>query len=172
MNSAAVTGPAPGPAAESRPPASPRVGMLPPFDLLGRGPESARAFLAQVAGAGIDHICCGDHVSFFVGAGFDGLIQAPALALLHPTPVKKLTWSPQQTWSMPASAACARNAPAAAGPRPSRSNGGRMPTRGDAGGRFSAAAGPVAGPVTAVLFMPGSLLGWVCRAGTVATGRG
>src|SRR5256885_379656 len=34
-----------------RPPASPRVGMLPPFDLLGRGPEAAAAFLAQAAGA-------------------------------------------------------------------------------------------------------------------------
>ena len=85
MNSTAVTGPAPGPAAENRPPASPRVGMLPPFDLLGRGPESARAFLAQAAEAGIDHICCGDHVSFFTGVGFDGLIQATALAMLHPT---------------------------------------------------------------------------------------
>ena len=41
MNSATVTGPATGPVAENRPPASPRVGMLPPFDLLGRGPEAA-----------------------------------------------------------------------------------------------------------------------------------
>ena len=85
MNSTAVTGPAPGPAAENRPPASPRVGMLPPFDLLGRGPGPAGAFLAQAAEAGIDHVCCGDHVSFFTGVGFDGLIQATALAMLHPT---------------------------------------------------------------------------------------
>jgi len=85
MNSTAVTGPAPGPAAENRTQASPRVGILPPFDLLGQGPEAAGAFLAQAAEAGIDHVCCGDHVSFFTGMGFDGLIQATALAMLHPT---------------------------------------------------------------------------------------
>jgi alkanesulfonate monooxygenase SsuD/methylene tetrahydromethanopterin reductase-like flavin-dependent oxidoreductase (luciferase family) len=86
MKSTAVTGPAMGPAvAENRPPASPRVGILPPFDLLGRGPEAAAAFLAQAAAADIDHVCCGDHVSFFTGMGFDGLVQATALAMLHPT---------------------------------------------------------------------------------------
>jgi hypothetical protein len=64
MSSTAVTSPATGPAAAgNRVPASPRVGMFPPIGLLERGPETARAFLAQVAGAGIDHICCGDHVS-------------------------------------------------------------------------------------------------------------
>jgi alkanesulfonate monooxygenase SsuD/methylene tetrahydromethanopterin reductase-like flavin-dependent oxidoreductase (luciferase family) len=60
-----------------------RVGMLPPFGVLEQGPEAARAFLAQVAAEGIDHICCGDHVSF-AGAGFDGLVQATALTMLHP----------------------------------------------------------------------------------------
>jgi alkanesulfonate monooxygenase SsuD/methylene tetrahydromethanopterin reductase-like flavin-dependent oxidoreductase (luciferase family) len=58
--------------------------MFPPADLLGRGPQAAREFLAQMADAGIDHVCCGDHVSFF-GLGFDGLVQATALAMLHPT---------------------------------------------------------------------------------------
>ena len=29
-----------------------------------------------IAGAGLDHVVCGDHVSFIVGAGFDGLIGA------------------------------------------------------------------------------------------------
>jgi hypothetical protein len=43
----------------------------------GTGPEAARAFLAQAGDAGIDHVCCGDHLSF-AGAGFD------ALAMLHP----------------------------------------------------------------------------------------
>lgn len=62
-----------------------RVGMFPPNGLLELGPETARAFLAQAAQAGIDHVCCGDHVSFFVGIGFDGLVQAAALAMLHPT---------------------------------------------------------------------------------------
>src|SRR3984885_11093851 len=62
-----------------------RVGMFPPLDLLERGPEQAQAYLARVSGAGLDHVCCGDHVSFVAGAGFDGLVQATALAMLHPT---------------------------------------------------------------------------------------
>ena len=61
-----------------------RVGLFPPFDLLERGEKTARTFLAQASEAGIDHVRCGDHVSF-AGAGFDGLVQATALTLLHPT---------------------------------------------------------------------------------------
>ena len=61
-----------------------RIGMFAPFGLLEQGAEAARAFLAQVAEEGIDHVCCGDHVSF-AGAGFDGLVQATALTMLHPT---------------------------------------------------------------------------------------
>ena len=64
--------------------ASARVGMFAPSGLLEQGPETARAFLAQACKAGIDHVCCGDHVSF-AGLGFDGLVQATALAMLHPT---------------------------------------------------------------------------------------
>ncbi len=60
-----------------------RIGMFPPFGLLEQGAETAAAFLAQAAKAGIDHVCCGDHVSF-AGTGFDGLVQATALAMLHP----------------------------------------------------------------------------------------
>ena len=58
--------------------------MFPPLDLLERDQESTRAFLADATLAGIDHVCCGDHVSF-AGIGFDGLVQATALAMLHPT---------------------------------------------------------------------------------------
>jgi len=58
---------------------------LVPSGLLDQGPETAGAFLARAEQAGIDHICCGDHVSFFGGLGFDGLVQATALAMLHPT---------------------------------------------------------------------------------------
>jgi alkanesulfonate monooxygenase SsuD/methylene tetrahydromethanopterin reductase-like flavin-dependent oxidoreductase (luciferase family) len=72
--------PEPGGAADA-----PRVGIFPPFDLLEQGPEIASAFLARAGEAGIDHVCCGDHVSFFAGTGFDGLLQATALAMLHPT---------------------------------------------------------------------------------------
>jgi alkanesulfonate monooxygenase SsuD/methylene tetrahydromethanopterin reductase-like flavin-dependent oxidoreductase (luciferase family) len=86
MSSRAVTSLATGlVGAGNRAPASPRVGMFPPLGLFEQGPEITRAFLAQVSEAGIDHICCGDHVSFFTGAGFDGLVQATALAVLHPT---------------------------------------------------------------------------------------
>ena len=62
-----------------------RVGMFLPLGLLERDREAARARLAQAASAGIDHVCCGDHVSFVAGLGFDGLVQATALAMLHPT---------------------------------------------------------------------------------------
>jgi alkanesulfonate monooxygenase SsuD/methylene tetrahydromethanopterin reductase-like flavin-dependent oxidoreductase (luciferase family) len=39
--------------------------------------------LARAADAGVDHVCVGDHVSFFVGAGSDGLITATALLSLQ-----------------------------------------------------------------------------------------
>jgi alkanesulfonate monooxygenase SsuD/methylene tetrahydromethanopterin reductase-like flavin-dependent oxidoreductase (luciferase family) len=62
-----------------------RVGTFLPPGLLERDAEAARALLASAATAGIDHVCCGDHVSFVAGLGFDGLVQATALAMLHPT---------------------------------------------------------------------------------------
>src|SRR3984957_12194589 len=65
-------------------PARPRLGMLTPIGLLDQAPETARAYLSRVAAEGIDYICCGDHVSFFGGTGFDGLVQAAALSMLHP----------------------------------------------------------------------------------------
>jgi alkanesulfonate monooxygenase SsuD/methylene tetrahydromethanopterin reductase-like flavin-dependent oxidoreductase (luciferase family) len=59
--------------------------MFAPVPLLpGGDPAAARDFLAQAGESGIDYVCCGDHVSFF-GLGFDGLVQATALAMLHPT---------------------------------------------------------------------------------------
>ena len=61
-----------------------RVGIFPATGSLGDTADSA-AYLARVHDAGIDHVCCGDHVSFFVGAGLDGILQATALAMLHPT---------------------------------------------------------------------------------------
>jgi alkanesulfonate monooxygenase SsuD/methylene tetrahydromethanopterin reductase-like flavin-dependent oxidoreductase (luciferase family) len=58
-----------------------------------------------IAAAGLDHVVCGDHVSFIVGAGFDGLIGAThelatesslrafvavyLLPLRHPVPVAR-----------------------------------------------------------------------------------
>jgi alkanesulfonate monooxygenase SsuD/methylene tetrahydromethanopterin reductase-like flavin-dependent oxidoreductase (luciferase family) len=58
--------------------------MFPPPGLLNQGRDAAMEYLARVGDAGIDYVCCGDHVSFF-GLGFDGLVQATALAMLHPT---------------------------------------------------------------------------------------
>ncbi|HEY7175919.1 MAG TPA: LLM class flavin-dependent oxidoreductase, partial [Micromonosporaceae bacterium] len=66
------------------PPPALRVGAFPPIDLLDRGPAAARDVLASMAERGIDHLVCGDHVSFG-GTGFDGLVQASALAMLAPT---------------------------------------------------------------------------------------
>jgi alkanesulfonate monooxygenase SsuD/methylene tetrahydromethanopterin reductase-like flavin-dependent oxidoreductase (luciferase family) len=63
------------------------------------------ARLARVADEDVDHVCVGDHVSFFVGAGSDGLITATSmlaaqgqlpvyvglylLPLRHPVPVAR-----------------------------------------------------------------------------------
>jgi alkanesulfonate monooxygenase SsuD/methylene tetrahydromethanopterin reductase-like flavin-dependent oxidoreductase (luciferase family) len=62
----------------------PLVGMFPPAGLLSKGPQNAGEYLARAAAAGIDYVCCGDHVSFYGGFGSDGLLEATALAMLHP----------------------------------------------------------------------------------------
>jgi alkanesulfonate monooxygenase SsuD/methylene tetrahydromethanopterin reductase-like flavin-dependent oxidoreductase (luciferase family) len=86
--------------------ASVRVGLFPSADQpLAAGPEQLRTMLGRVAAAGVDHVCVGDHVSFFVGAGSDGLISAASmlaaqsdlpvyvglylLPLRHPVPVAR-----------------------------------------------------------------------------------
>lgn len=57
-----------------------RVGVFPPsIASLNVAADDLQAMLAGVAAAGLDHVCVGDHVSFFVGAGSDGLITATAL---------------------------------------------------------------------------------------------
>src|SRR4051812_25174115 len=57
-----------------------RVGLFPAaLDQYSNDREHARRTLAHVAEVGVDHLCVGDHVSFFVGAGSDGLITASAL---------------------------------------------------------------------------------------------
>jgi alkanesulfonate monooxygenase SsuD/methylene tetrahydromethanopterin reductase-like flavin-dependent oxidoreductase (luciferase family) len=56
-----------------------RVGLFPPFDQSGDDPQALAATAARVAESGVDHLCVGDHVSFFVGAGSDGLITATSL---------------------------------------------------------------------------------------------
>jgi len=59
--------------------ASVRVGFFPPVGQRTGGPEELHATLARAAEEGVDHLCVGDHVSFFVGAGSDGLITAAAM---------------------------------------------------------------------------------------------
>jgi alkanesulfonate monooxygenase SsuD/methylene tetrahydromethanopterin reductase-like flavin-dependent oxidoreductase (luciferase family) len=58
--------------------ASIRVGLFPPVGQLTGGP-ALHTVLARAAGEGVDHLCVGDHVSFFTGAGSDGLITAASL---------------------------------------------------------------------------------------------
>ena len=62
-----------------------RLGAFPP--LQGPAPvvETQSAFVGKAADAGLDHVCAGDHVSFFVGAGCDGLVNATSLAMSHAT---------------------------------------------------------------------------------------
>ena len=61
-----------------------RVGLFPAaLDMAHGHPDVIRATLDEIAAAGVDHVCVGDHVSFFVGAGSDGLISATSLLALH-----------------------------------------------------------------------------------------
>jgi alkanesulfonate monooxygenase SsuD/methylene tetrahydromethanopterin reductase-like flavin-dependent oxidoreductase (luciferase family) len=54
-----------------------RVGLFPPLGQLKA--DQLRGSLAGAAEEGVDHVCVGDHVSFFVGAGSDGLTTATSL---------------------------------------------------------------------------------------------
>ena len=65
--------------------ASPQVGLMIPYGLPDWDQATERVFLDGAAAAGIDHVCCADHVSFGPGLGFDGLVQASVLAALHPS---------------------------------------------------------------------------------------
>jgi len=61
-----------------------RVGLFPPVAQLDAGPEQLQATLARTAAVDVDHLCVGDHVSFFVGAGSDGLISAASMLAAQP----------------------------------------------------------------------------------------
>jgi alkanesulfonate monooxygenase SsuD/methylene tetrahydromethanopterin reductase-like flavin-dependent oxidoreductase (luciferase family) len=60
----------------------PRVGIRPPFAAFEHGTGDLRAFVEMVERTGLDHLGVGDHVSFRDGYGYDGLVQATALATL------------------------------------------------------------------------------------------
>lgn len=64
-----------------------RVGVRPPHACFESDLDRLRAFVTTAEDAGIDHLCVGDHVSFRGGRGYDGLVQATALAMLSRLPV-------------------------------------------------------------------------------------
>jgi alkanesulfonate monooxygenase SsuD/methylene tetrahydromethanopterin reductase-like flavin-dependent oxidoreductase (luciferase family) len=64
-----------------------RVGVRPPHACFEGDPERLHAYVASAEAAGLDHLCVGDHVSFRGGRGYDGLVQATALAMLSSLPV-------------------------------------------------------------------------------------
>jgi alkanesulfonate monooxygenase SsuD/methylene tetrahydromethanopterin reductase-like flavin-dependent oxidoreductase (luciferase family) len=57
------------------------VGIRAPYDAPG-GVAALARFAAQVETTGIDRVCVGDHVTFKGGRGFDGLLNATALAVV------------------------------------------------------------------------------------------
>ena len=93
----------------SRPPIT--VGIRVPHEQMEGGAAGLRTAVAQIAESGIDRVCVGDHVTFHGGTGFDGLVQAAALAALcdlevqtavyllplrHPVPVARQVHSVSQ----------------------------------------------------------------------------
>ncbi len=57
------------------------VGLRAPYDASG-GAAGLKRFVARVEATSIDRVCVGDHVAFKGGRGFDGLLNATALAAL------------------------------------------------------------------------------------------
>lgn len=60
------------------------VGLLADDQMLTGALERRRALLERVRSAGLGHVFVADHVSFHVGLGMDGLIQAATAAALVP----------------------------------------------------------------------------------------
>jgi len=56
------------------------VGLRVPHELPG-GAAGLRDFVARVEATGIDRLFTGDHVTFSGGQGFDGLLNATAVAV-------------------------------------------------------------------------------------------
>jgi alkanesulfonate monooxygenase SsuD/methylene tetrahydromethanopterin reductase-like flavin-dependent oxidoreductase (luciferase family) len=57
------------------------VGLRAPYDTPG-GAAQLKRFVDEVEATSIDRVCVGDHVAFKGGRGFDGLLNATALATL------------------------------------------------------------------------------------------
>ena len=63
-----------------------RVGIFAPVGPFASASEQHKVTLARIADTGVDHVCVGDHVSFFIGAGADALINATSLLTLPELP--------------------------------------------------------------------------------------
>ena len=61
-----------------------RVGMFAPVGQFAAPTEQRSVMLDRIAESGVDHVCVADHVSFFVGAGADALIDAASLLTRYP----------------------------------------------------------------------------------------
>jgi alkanesulfonate monooxygenase SsuD/methylene tetrahydromethanopterin reductase-like flavin-dependent oxidoreductase (luciferase family) len=61
-----------------------QVGMFAPVGAFARSTEHFTAGLDRIGEAGVDHVCVNDHVSFFVGAGSDALINAASVLTHRP----------------------------------------------------------------------------------------
>ena len=55
------------------------MGIFAPVGPFASASEQHKVTLARIADTGVDHVCVGDHVSFFIGAGADALINATSL---------------------------------------------------------------------------------------------
>jgi alkanesulfonate monooxygenase SsuD/methylene tetrahydromethanopterin reductase-like flavin-dependent oxidoreductase (luciferase family) len=62
----------------------PRVGVLASPEMLTAPPERRRSLLGRVVDAGCSHVFVADHVSFHLGLGMDGLVQAALLSGMEP----------------------------------------------------------------------------------------
>jgi alkanesulfonate monooxygenase SsuD/methylene tetrahydromethanopterin reductase-like flavin-dependent oxidoreductase (luciferase family) len=61
------------------------IGFRPPHALFASGADRLRTVIEEAESAGVDRLFVGDHVTFHGGRGFDGLVQATALAVLGST---------------------------------------------------------------------------------------
>src|ERR1700742_4541202 len=60
-----------------------RAGIFTPVGQFASSADQPPSMLDDIAESGIDHVCVGDHVSFHVGTGADGLIDATAMLSRH-----------------------------------------------------------------------------------------
>lgn len=61
------------------------IGTLATPKLLSSPHKERARYVSRIVGEGIDHVFVADHVSFHVGTGMDGLINAATLTALHPS---------------------------------------------------------------------------------------